>query len=82
MKSELSEMIAVDFIKVTFNFFKPNKFERVKFDEIETKLLPRKGDAVVIENSKYMVEQLEFYPFGDREGTKGVRVYIKEQYLK
>jgi len=77
MKSEVSEMIKVDFVKVTFNFFKSNKFERVKFDEIETKLLPRKGDVVVIENSKYMVEQLEFYPFGDSEGTKGVRVYIR-----
>lgn len=76
MKAEVSEMIMVDFIEVTYYLFKPHKLERVKSCEIDAKLLPKKGDFVVIESSEFRVEQVTFYPFGDVNGTKGAKVYI------
>lgn len=42
MKAEVSEMIMVDFIEVTYYLFKPHKLERVKSCEIDAKLLPKK----------------------------------------
>lgn len=76
MKAEVSEMIMVDFVEVTYKMFKPNVIERIQSGEIESKFLPRKGDNIVIGSTSFIVEQLTFYPFGDCEGTKGVRVYL------
>lgn len=72
-------MIAVDFIEVTYHLFKPHTLNRVQFGEIQSKLLPRKGDCVVIGSSQFIVEQVTFYPFGDSEGKRGVRIYIRKQ---
>ena len=72
-------MLAVDFIEVTFHLFKSHTFSRVQFGEIEQALLPRKGDFVVIDSTQFIVEQVTFYPFGDAEGKKGARVYIRRQ---
>ena len=72
-------MITVDFIEVTYHLFKSHTLNRVQFGEIEPELLPRKGDFVVIGSSQFHVEQVTFYPFGDSEGNKGVRIYIKKQ---
>ena len=72
-------MIAVDFIEVTYHLFKSHDLTRIQFGEIEPELLPRKGDFVVIGSSQFCVEQVTFYPFGDKEGTKGARVYIRRQ---
>ena len=70
-------MITVDFIEVTYHLFKSHTFKRVKCDEIEPELLPRKGDLVVIDSSRFIVEQVVFYPFGDVDGKKGAIVYIR-----
>ena len=72
-------MLTVDFIEVTYHWFKSHTLNRVQFDEIEPELLPRKGDFVVIGSSQFSVEQVNFYPFGDSEGNKGVRIYIRRQ---
>lgn len=72
-------MLKVDFIEVTYHLFKSHTLNRVQFGEIEPELLPRKGDFVVIGSSQFRVEQVTFYPFGDSEGNKGVRIYIKRQ---
>ena len=72
-------MLAVDFIEVTYHWFKSLTLNRVQFGEIEPELLPRKGDFVVIGSSQFSVEQVTFYPFGDSEGKKGVRIYIRRQ---
>lgn len=72
-------MITVDFIEVTYHLFKSHTLSRVQFGEIEPALLPRKGDFVVIGSSQFIVEQVTFYPFGDTEGKKGARVYIRRQ---
>lgn len=72
-------MITVDFIEVTYHLFKSHTLNRVQFGEIEPELLPRKGDFVVISSSQFRVEQVTFYPFGDSEGNKGVRIYIQRQ---
>lgn len=71
-------MITVDFIKVTYHLFKSHTLKRVKCDEIEPELLPRKGDFVVIDSSRFIVEQVTFYPFGDIDGKRGAIVYIRQ----
>lgn len=71
-------MITVDFRKVTYHLFKSHTITRVKCDEIEPELLPRKGDFVVIDSSRFIVEQVVFYPFGDSEGKKGAAIYIRQ----
>ena len=70
-------MLTVDFIEVTYHWFKSHILNRVQFGEIEPELLPRKGDFVVIGSSQFCVEQVTFYPFGDNEGNKGARIYIR-----
>ena len=72
-------MISTDFIEVTYHLFKSYDLNRVQFGEIMPELLPRKGDCVVIGSSQFIVEQVTFYPFGDSEGKKGARVYIRRQ---
>lgn len=72
-------MIKVDFREVTYHFFKSPTFERVKCDEIDPELLPRKGDFVFIESSRFIVEQVVFYPFGDSKGEKGAIIYIRRR---
>lgn len=71
-------MITVDFIEVTYHLFKSHTLKRVKCDEIEPELLPRKGDFVVIGSSRFIVEQVTFYPFGDIDGKRGAIVYIRQ----
>lgn len=71
-------MITVDFIEVTYHLFKSHTLKRVKCDEIEPELLPRKGDFVVIDSSRFIVEQVTFYPFGDIDGKRGAIVYIRQ----
>ena len=34
-------------------------------------------DFVVIGSSRFSVEQVIFYPFGDNEGNKGAGIYIQ-----
>lgn len=70
-------MLTVDFIEVTYHWFKSPTLNRVQFGEIDPELLPRKGDLVVIGSSRFSVEQVTFYPFGDNEGNKGVRICIR-----
>lgn len=72
-------MLTVDFIEVTYHLFRSHTLNRVQFGEIEPELLPRKGDFVVIGSSNFRVEQVTFYPFGDSEGKKGVKIYINRQ---
>lgn len=72
-------MLVVDFIEVTYHLFKSHTLNRVQYGEIEPELLPRKGDCVVIGSSQFIVEQLTFYPFGDSEGRKGAKIYIRRQ---
>lgn len=72
-------MLTVDFIEVKYNLFKSHTLNRIQFGEIEPELLPRKGDFVVINSSLFRVEQVTFYPFGDSEGKKGVKIYIQKQ---
>ena len=72
-------MLTVDFIEVTYHWFKSPTLNRVQFGEIEPELLPRKGDFVVIGSSQFHVEQVTFYPFGDNEGIKGAKIYIRRQ---
>lgn len=71
-------MITADFIEVTYHLFKSHTFKRVKCDEIEAELLPRKGDFVVIDSSRFIVEQVTFYPFGDIDGKRGAIIYIRQ----
>ena len=72
-------MLTVDFIEVTYHLFKSHTLNRLQFGEIEPELLPRKGDFVVIDSSLFRVEQVTFYPFGDSEGKKGVKIYVQKQ---
>ena len=69
--------IKVDFIKVEYHFFKPATYSRIRFEEnYDVLMLPQVGSMIVIEDTKYSVEQLVYYPFGDKEGQIGVRVYL------
>ena len=66
----------VDFIEVTYHFFKSHTLELVKSEDIMPELLPRHNDFVIIDGIRYYVEQVLFYPFGDVNGVKGAKVYM------
>lgn len=69
--------IKVDFIKVEYHFFKPTTYCRILFEEnYDVLMLPQTGSRIVIGDKTYNVEQLVYYPFGDKEGQIGVRVYL------
>lgn len=69
--------IKVDFIKTEHHFFKPATKTRILFDEnYDVSMLPQKGSLIVIGDKTYSVEQLVYFPFGDKEGQIGVRVYL------
>lgn len=74
------ETIKVDFIEmVRLGLFKPTTYQRVQFEEnYNALMLPQKGNLIVIGDKTYRVEQLAYFPFGDKEGQIGVRVYLDE----
>lgn len=73
------ETIKVDFIKIEEGFFKPTTYQRIQFEEnYNVSMLPQKNSLIVIGDKKYSVFQLVYYPFGDKKGQIGVKVYLKE----
>lgn len=73
------ETIKVDFIKREFRIFKPTSYQRIRFEEnYNASMLPQKGTYIVIGDKTYSVEQLVYFPFGDKEGQIGVRIYLDE----
>lgn len=69
--------IKVDFIKVEYHFLKPTTYSRIKFEEnYDVSMLPQKGNLIVIGDKKYNVKQLVYFPFGDKEGQVGIRIYL------
>lgn len=71
--------IKVDFIEVEHHFWKSNTYNRVQFEEnYNVLLLPQTGNLIVIGNKTYIVKQLVYYPFGDKNGQVGVRVYLSK----
>lgn len=69
--------IKVDFIKVEYHLWKPTTYSRIQFEEnYDVSMLPQKGSLIVIGDKKYSVEQLVYFPFGDKERQIGVRVYL------
>ena len=69
--------IKVDFIKVEYHFFKSATYSRILFEEnYDVLMLPQKGSLIVIGDKTYIVEQLAYFPFGDKKGQIGVRVYL------
>lgn len=56
---------------------KPATKTRILFDEnYDVSMLPQKGSLIVIGDKTYRVEELVYFPFGDKEGQIGVRVYL------
>lgn len=74
------ETIKVDFIKsVRVGFFKPTTFQRIRFEEnYNVSMLPQQGSLIVIGDKTYSVRKLVYFPFGDKEGQIGVRIYLEE----
>lgn len=73
------ETIKVDFIKKEFSFFKPTTYRRIQFEEnYNASMLPQKGTYIVIGDKTYNVGQLVYFPFGDKDGQIGVRIYLEE----
>lgn len=71
------ETIRIDFIEVEYHFWKPNTYIRVQFEEnYNISLLPQIGNLIVINNKIYIVKQLVYYPFGDKNGQIGIIVYL------
>lgn len=69
--------IKVDFIKVEYHLFKPATYNRIKFEEkYDISMLPQKGNLIVIGDKTYNVEQLVYFPYGDKNGQIGVRIYL------
>ena len=69
--------IKVDFIEVKYHFWKPATYIRVQFEEnYDVSMLPQKGSLIVIGDKKYRVEDLVYFPFGDKCGQIGVIVYL------
>lgn len=72
--------IKVDFIEIEYHFWKSTTHSRVQFEEnYDVSMLPQKGSLIVIGDKTYSVEQLVYYPFGDKEGQIGVRVYLNKR---
>lgn len=70
-------IIKVDFIKTEYHFWSPPTYSRIQFEEnYDVSMLPQKGSLIVIGDKTYRVEQLVYFPFGDKEGQIGVRVYL------
>ena len=73
------ETIKVDFIKRERRLFKPTSYQRIRFEEnYNASMLPQRGDLIVIGDKTYRVEQLVYFPFGDKDGQIGVRIYLDE----
>lgn len=71
------DTIKVDFIKVEYHLWKPTTYSRIQFEEnYDVLMLPQTGNFIVIGDKLYRVEQLVYFPFGDKEGQIGVRVYL------
>lgn len=71
--------IKVDFVKTEYHFSKPNTYSSIKFEEeYDSLMLPQKGSLVVIGDETYNVEQLAYFPFGDKKGDIGVMVFLSE----
>ena len=71
--------IKVDFIEVEYHFWKPRTYRRIQFEEnYDVSMLPQKGSLIVIGDKTYSVEQLVYFPFGDKDGQIGVRVYLNK----
>lgn len=71
--------IAVDFIQTEYHFLKPDTYRRIRFEEkYDPFMVPQKGDYIVIGNKTYYVDRLVYFPFGDKEGKIGIRIYISE----
>ena len=69
--------IKVDFIKAEYHVWKPETFRRIQFEEnYDVSMLPQTGNYIVIGDKTYKVERLVYFPFGDKEGQIGVRVYL------
>lgn len=74
-----SKAIKVDFIEVECHFWKPNTYNRVQFEEnFNVSMLPQKRNLIVIGDKTYSVEQLVYFPFGDKNGHVGVIVYLSK----
>ena len=72
--------IKVDFIEVEYHFWKDTTYSRVQFEEnYDVSMLPQTGNLIVIGDKTYSVEQLTYFPFGDKEGQIGVRVYLNKR---
>ena len=75
--------IKVDFIEIEYHFWKGATHSRVQFEEnYDVSMLPQKGSLIVIGDKTYNVEQLVYFPFGDKEGQIGVRVYLNKNLNK
>lgn len=70
-------IIKVDFIKAEYHFWKPTTYSRIQFEEnYDVSMLPQTGNFIVIGDKTYRVERLVYFPFGDKDGQIGVRVYL------
>lgn len=73
--------IKVDFIEVEYHFWKDATYRRIQLEEnYDVSMLPQTGNLIVIGDKTYSVERLVYFPFGDKEGQIGVRVYLNEDY--
>jgi hypothetical protein len=78
-KNTNTNTVEVDFILVEYHFLKPDTYRRIRFEEkYDATMIPQKGCSIVIGNKTYYVERLVYFPFGDKEGKVGIRVYISE----
>lgn len=73
------ETIKVDFVKRERKLFKQTSYQRIRFEEnYNVSMLPQKGNLIVIGDKTYRVEQLVYFPFGDKEGQIGIRIYLED----
>lgn len=72
--------IKVDFIEVEYHFWEDPTYSRIQFEEsYDVSMLPQAGNLIVIGDKTYSVEQLVYFPFGDKEEQIGVRVYLNKR---
>ena len=70
--------MVVDIIEIRrVGFLGKTEFHRIKFDEnYDSELIPQKGTLVYIDGNAWKVSNLLYYPYGDVNEKKGVKIYV------
>lgn len=62
--------------EVTYRFFKSNKYNVLKDENIDIQFLPMTGDVIHLDGIRYKVKQRDFYEMG----PQCIMLYVEKLY--